>query len=111
MSAWYMKSDDGVLQIAFATDDSTGAVSGTLIFQDVEYGVSGNWGASGSIPGRDYSAFAIYATEPSGMYYLGMVGTIQGPGSSPTSMQVNLNRADCSDGFQLGYDAVLMPTG
>lgn len=109
MSAWNMASDDGTLQIAFVTDDATGAIGGTLVFQKVEYTVSGNWGASNSIPGRNYSAFAIYATEGSGLYYLSMVGTIEGPGSAPTSMDINLNRADCSDGQQFGYDGLLTP--
>lgn len=38
-----------------------------------------------------------------------MVGTIEGPGSAPTSMDINLNRADCSDGQQFGYDGLLTP--
>jgi|GEM_PF-6591012 len=65
MSQWNMGSspDPQTGQREFTmnitTDDSTGAMNGTVTFQQVNYNVSGEWAASGSLPGRNYSAFYL----------------------------------------------------
>ena len=68
MSNWNMGSaphHDGSrdVVIAFVNDDSNGSMSGTLTFMGRTFYINGNWAAAGSIPGRNFSAFALRGTD------------------------------------------------
>lgn len=115
MSNWKMCSkrypDDGCqVMIDFHNDDAVGKVGGTLTFEGVEYEVDGNWAASGSVPGRHDSAFALWGTnKKAATVYIAAAGTMIGPGSAPESIQMNLVRSSAADGEQYGWSGKLLP--
>ena len=115
MSNWNMGSElnsDGSrdVVIAFQNDDSNGQMAGTLQFQGDTYYINGNWAASGSIAGRNYSAFALWGSDQqSATQYVAAAGTMAGPGGSPQSIDLNLIRASTGDDEQYGWDGKLLP--
>lgn len=115
MSYWNLGSElnsDGSRDviIAFQNDDANGQMLGTLQFQGDTYYVNGNWAASGSVPGRNYSAFALWGTNQQGAtVYVAVAGTMTGPGDSPQSIDMNLIRASTADDEQYGWDGKLLP--
>ena len=115
MSNWTMGSkphQDGSrdVAIAFANNDANGAMSGTLTFEGDTYYINGNWAASGSVPGRNYSAFALWGSDQQGAtQYVAAAGTMDGPGSYPASIQLNLVRTSTGNDQQYGWDGVLLP--
>jgi hypothetical protein len=117
MSNWELGSKpyhDGTrdVTINFVNDDSNGAVGGQLWFKGILYTVSGSWAASGSVPGRNASAFAIWGTDGAAATdYVAAAGTMDGPGDAPISVQISLTRVRTSDGQQFGWDGQLFQTG
>lgn len=115
MSNWNMGSKahpDGSRDVIinFQNDDANGQMSGTLQFQGDTYYVNGNWAASGSVPGRNYSAFALWGTDQQGAtQYVAAAGTMAGPGTAPQSIDLNLIRASTGDDEQYGWDGELLP--
>lgn len=115
MSHWVLGSEehaDGTrdVTIDFNNDDSTGQMSGSLVFKGRTYGISGSWAASGSVPGRNASAFGLYGVCQEGATdFVGVVGIMTGPGGSPQSILMNLDRASSGDGEQFGWDGELLP--
>lgn len=115
MSNWNLGSEphpDGSrdVVIAFQNDDSNGQMSGTLVFKGDTYYVNGNWAASGSVPGRNFSAFALWGSNQQGAtVYIAAAGTMAGPGPSPKSIDLNLIRASTGDDEQYGWDGLLLP--
>ena len=115
MSNWNLGSapnPDGSrdVVIAFQNDDANGQMSGTLQFQGDTYYINGNWAASGSVPGRNYSAFALWGSDQqSATQYVAVAGTMKGPGPAPESIDMNLIRASTGDDEQYGWDGLLLP--
>lgn len=115
MSNWNLGSEmhpNGTrdVEIAFVNDDSIGRVGGTLTFMGRRFSVNGNWAASGSVPGRNYSAFALWGTDGQGATeYVAATGTVQGPGPAPTRIDMNLIRVSTADDEQYGWDGKLLP--
>jgi hypothetical protein len=115
MSNWNLGSalnSDGSrdVVIAFQNNDMNGQMSGTLQFQGDTYYVNGNWAASGSVPGRNYSAFALWGSDQQGAtQYVAAAGTMAGPGPAPQSIDLNLIRASTGDDEQYGWDGQLLP--
>ncbi|MCK0127449.1 hypothetical protein [Erythrobacter sp. F6033] len=106
---WNMKSADGETSIGVSAS-GTGEMSGTLVFQEVAYEVTGEWAASGSVPGRDYSAFYLGGgNSKSAPEFIAAAGTMKGPGSAPESIALNLIRTDSHTGLQYGWDGELLP--
>lgn len=115
MSNWEMGSKpyhDGSRDVIinFLNDDATGTVGGQLWFKGMLYTVHGSWAASGSVPGRNVSAFALWGSDSAGATdYVAATGTMDGPGNLPTSIQLNLIRVETTNGQQYGWDGLLMP--
>lgn len=115
MSTWIMASKlnhDGSRDVAihFTNNDANGAMSGTLTFKDDNYAITGNWAASGSVPGRNYSAFALFGNDlQAATQYVAAAGTLEGSGQNPDSIQLNLIRASTGDDQQYGWDGKLLP--
>jgi hypothetical protein len=115
MSNWNMGSKphpDGSrdVAIAFSNDDSTGAMSGSVQFEGGTFQIAGNWAASRSVPGRNYSAFALWGSNQQGAtQYIAATGTMVGPGTSPQMIQLNLIRVSTADDLQYGWDGKLLP--
>ncbi len=115
MSNWEMGSKpytDGTrdVLINFLTDDATGAIQGMLRFKGMVFAVHGSWAAAGSVPGRNVSAFALWGADTAAATdFVAATGTLQGPGSKPTSMAINLLRVESGNGQQYGWDGELKP--
>jgi len=110
MSRWVLKSADGTTSIDFNNDDATGSMLGTLVFEGATYHITGNWAASGSIPGRNFSAFALWGSDQNdATVYVAVAGLMTGPGGSPESVQLSLTRTSTSDGEMYGWDGQLLP--
>lgn len=115
MSHWVLGSEkhsDGTrdVMIDFSNDDSNGAMSGTLVLDGRTYYINGNWAASGSLPGRQYSAFALWGSDQQdATVYISAVGTMIGPGGAPESILINVNRASTGDDEQFAWDGELLP--
>lgn len=115
MSNWELGSkpySDGSRDVAinFLTDDATGAVTGQLWFKKMLFTVGGNWAAAGSVPGRNYSAFAIWGADSAGATdYVAATGIMTGPGNAPQSIDLNLIRVETGNGSQYGWDGQLLP--
>ncbi len=115
MSNWNLGSpphSDGSrdVVIAFVNNDAIGQVTGTLTFMGHAFAVNGNWAASGSVPGRNFSAFALWGSDNQGAtQYVSACGTMVGPGGAPQSIQLNLIRVSTIDGEQYGWDGKLLP--
>ena len=115
MSNWNMGSEqhpDGSrdVVIAFVNNDANGQVGGTLTFMGRSFRVNGNWAASGSVPGRNHSALALWGTDGQGATeYVAVAGTMQRPGTAPRRIDMNLIRVSSGDGLQYGWDGNLLP--
>ena len=115
MSNWNLGSeehDDGSRDVVihFTNDDSTGTMSGQIEFLGTTYHINGHWSASGSLPGRNYSAFALWGSnQEQATVYVAAAGTMVGPGPSPESIELNLIRTSSADDEQYGWDGVLLP--
>src|SRR5678816_4516041 len=109
MSNWNLGSaphPDGSrdVAIAFVNNDAIGQVTGTLTFMGHAFSVNGNWAAAGSVPGRQFSAFALWGTDQQGAtQYVAACGTLTG-GAQPDAIQLNLIRVSTIDGTQYGWD-------
>lgn len=116
MSQWNMGAtpdpETGVreFEMRVTTDDSVGSMNGTAIFRGVTFHVAGELAASGSVPARAYSAFYLGGSDQqTAPKFVGMTGTMEGPGGSPQPIQLNLVQTDSEDGLQYGYNAKLTP--
>ena len=114
MANWNMGSPEvnGVreMMIDIAHDDSTGAMEGKITLRDTTYSVTGNWAASGSIAGRNYSAFELIGQNASpDPTFIAAAGTMKGPGASPQSVEINANTASSANGIEFGYSGELFP--
>ncbi|NNC73037.1 MAG: hypothetical protein HKN78_09200 [Sphingomonadaceae bacterium] len=115
MSTWILGSEeqsDGSrdVTIDFQNDDSTGQMGGTLVFKGKPFFIKGAWAASGSIPGRNYSAFSLWGSDQQdATEFVAVAGTMDGPGSAPQSISMNLIRVSTGDDEQYGWDGVLKP--
>ena len=109
MGNWVLKSEGGETQMNVNAEGS-GVVGGTITFHGVQYAVSGVWAAAGSVPGRNYSAFAVQGGDgQSAPEFIAAAGTMKGPGNAPDSVSINLIRTDSTDGLQYGWDGTLVP--
>ncbi len=115
MSNWVLGSEehsDGTrdVTIDFQNNDAIGQVSGTMTVMGTTYYVNGNWAASGSIPGRNHSAFALWASDQqAATVYLAVAGTMDGPGYAPEDIDLNLIRVSTGDDEQYGWSGRLYP--
>jgi hypothetical protein len=115
MSTWNLGSEqhpDGSRDVVinFQNDDANGQMSGTLQFEGGSYAVNGNWAASGSVPGRNFSAFALWGSNNQGAtVYIAAAGTMTGPGTAPQRIDLNLIRSSTADDEQYGWDGKLLP--
>jgi hypothetical protein len=115
MSNWEMGSkpySDGTrdVLINFLTDDTTGAIQGMLRFKGMVFTVHGNWAASGSVPGRNVSSFALWGSDSAAATdYVAATGTMKGAGNNPQSIALNLLRVESGSGQQYGWDGQLLP--
>jgi len=115
MSNWNLGSEknaDGSrdVVVSFQNDDMNGHMAGKLLFKGDAYAINGSWSASGSVPGRNYSAFALWGSNgQAATVYIAAAGTMVGPGDAPKSIDLNLIRTSSATDQQYGWDGELLP--
>jgi hypothetical protein len=112
MTTWNLASADHALSLSLqVTGSESEVLTGTLTFQGSGYGVSGGWAASGSVIGRNFSAFALWGSSSSGdaPNLISATGTMTGSGSAPTQIDIQVDIASSSNGTLDHYRGVLVP--
>lgn len=113
MSTWKYASkpeDDGTVEITvnLQSDDSTGALTGTVDFRKSTYSVNGNWAAAGSVPGRKTSIFWFGGgCEAVATHYLVAAGDLGTHASGGAYMNIAVVTANSADGQDFGYNGQL----
>ncbi|SRR5712692_1970652 len=110
MGNWKLASPDQTLALDVDASGATGTMNGTLNCLGISYRVTGGWDASGSVPGRNFSAFALSgdngATAPN---WIAATGIMTGPGNAPTQIDIQVEVSSSSDGTLNHYKGVLVP--
>lgn len=112
MPSWKLASSDNALALDLNANDD-GAISGSVTHDGREYPVTGAWAASGSIPGRNASAFALSGrtqTTPDVPNFLAAAGIMTGPGNNPTRIDIRASVSSSSDGSLSYYSGALIPS-
>jgi hypothetical protein len=108
-SLWKLASADRRYSVALEEADN-GALNGALIFDGTTYAVGGAWAASGSLPGRNFSAFAVAgSTQQAVPSYVAATGLMTGPGTAPTQIDIQMDVSSSSDGSVNHYKGTLLP--
>ncbi|HME09345.1 MAG TPA: hypothetical protein VKG25_19960 [Bryobacteraceae bacterium] len=111
MGTWKLASSDHALTLDLNTSGAQNEVlSGTLVYEGKSYSVAGGWAASGSLPGRNASAFAVSGgTAIAVPDYLAATGIMIGLGDSPTRIEIQVDTSSSADGKFQHYKGVLLP--
>ena len=109
---WKLANADRRYSVALEASDN-GLLTGALIFDGTRYTVSGGWDASFSVPGRNFSAFALsgYTDQitPGVPNFVAATGIMTGPGSAPTQIDIQTDVSSSSDGSFHQFKGVLLP--
>ena len=109
--AWRLANGDRTVTVDLNAGDS-GSLNGTLTVSDRIYPVSGGWSASGSLPGRNYSAFSVSGRTqnlPDVPNWVAAAGIMIGPGGAPERIDINLGETFSSDGKFNRFSGSLFP--
>jgi hypothetical protein len=110
MPQWKLASASPPVTLNVSAGD-TGAVSGTLTSGPATYTVSGHWAASGSVPGRNASAFSVSGqSSAAAPVFVAAAGIMVGPGGSPRSVSIQLSESSSADGTVKETAAALTPS-
>jgi hypothetical protein len=111
VAQWKLASTSPPLTLNVSAGDE-GALSGTFTTALGSYPVAGSWAASGSLPGRNASAFSFSgAAGGSATTFIAAVGIMIGPGPSPTRIDLHVSESASTDGSLTESTATLLPTG
>lgn len=101
---------DGTVEITvnIQSDDTTGALTGTVDFRKSTYNVGGSWAAAGSVPGRTVSVFWFGGScENVATHYLVAAGDLGTHAAGAAYMNIAVVTANSSDGQDFGYNGQL----
>jgi len=111
MAQWKLASANPLLTLDVSAGDD-GALSGTFATALGTYPVSGSWAASGSLPGRNASAFSFSgAVGDPAPTFVAAVGIMIGPGPSPTQINLRMSESASTNGSLTKSTATLLPGG
>lgn len=115
MSSWVMgsgKHEDGSrdVTIQFEHNDVTGRLSGWIRCMGKTFIVEGSWVAAGSVPGRTHSVMALMGSDqrPAPVFIV-ITGALDGSGSAPTQIEMNMIHVSCHDDHQRAWGGLLKP--
>ena len=109
--AWQLASSDHTILVNLFAGDS-GGLSGTLNIGAKTYPVTGGWSASGSLPGRNYSAFSLSGHSQNSDTpndWISAAGIMTGPGNAPVKIDIQIDETSSYDGTFSHYTGVLLP--
>ena len=112
MSIWNMVQKNGNIEINFNANDDTGAVTGSIAVNDSGLtfsNVTGEWKASGTGKGIVASAFSFIAGGAEN--YISGAGIMNGPGSKPVSVDIQVNFVSGDNGSAGNTSGTLFPRG
>lgn len=108
MTKWNLASADSQVVLTVEEDDASGAMTGSLQAHGTTFQVNGGWSASGSVPGRNASAFAVSGNDGlAAPTWVSATGIMVGPGGSPQSIEIQIDVATPS-GVLIPYQAELL---
>jgi hypothetical protein len=111
MAQWILASASPPLKLDVSAGDE-GPLSGTFTTALGTYPVSGSWAASGSLPGRNASAFSFSGAAGSpAPTFVAAVGIMIGPGPSPTQINLRMSESASTNGSLTESEATLLPGG
>lgn len=96
-------------KVNLTENDDTGALSGTVLFREVTFNVTGQWAAAGSDPERNFSVFWFGGGNSDVSIFLSAVGNIE-YAASPPHMDVTITTASAANGQDYGYNDRLFGT-
>jgi phosphatidylserine/phosphatidylglycerophosphate/cardiolipin synthase-like enzyme len=109
MAHWTMLSEDPPARLDVQAGDG-GAMSGTLTVGVTTFPVTGIWAASGSIKGRNASAFSFSgSSSDTATLFVAAAGIMDGPGPSPVQVTIRAFVSSSRDGTMTSYDLVMLP--
>jgi|GEM_PF-6637217 len=111
---WKFANADRSIIVNLEENSSNGSVWGSVQYGGLTYPVTGNWQASGSVPGRVSSPFEVSGavnppTAPEAPNFLAMSGLITGGAPNMTSMMVGLNVSSSLTGEVHSLQSTLSP--
>ena len=113
MTSWNLASADHAVSLSLQlTGSQTEVLTGTITFGGIQYGVAGGWAASGSVTGRNYSAFALSgsANGPNGApNFIAATGIMSGFAAAPTQIDIQADISSSGNGTVVHYGGVLVP--
>jgi phospholipase C len=117
MGIWRLASPDHVLTLDLTVSGPKNEVlNGTLVYQGRSYTVAGGWAASGSIPGRNASAFHLsgYPADAGKLAkgvpnYIAATGIMKGPGDNPSSIDIRVGASSSLEGTLIHCSGTLLP--
>lgn len=112
MSSWKLASHDHSLKLDLQTAGTGDEVlHGTLVYKGISYGVAGAWAASGSLPGRNFSAFSVSGNNGDmAPNWIAAAGIMTGPGTAPTRIDIQVGVSSALDGSLIHYSGLLLPS-
>jgi hypothetical protein len=111
VAQWKLASANPPLTLDVSADDN-GGVNGTFVTALGSYAVSGSWAASGSLPGRNASAFSFSGTANGPVNtFVAAVGIMIGPGPSPAQINLRVSESSAGNGSLTESTATLLPGG
>ncbi len=110
MAQWKLASASPPFTLDVSADGN-GGLNGTFVTALGSYPVSGSWAASGSIPGRNASAFSFSGTAGNPNTFIAAVGIMTGPGGSPVRIDLRVSESSSGDGSLTESAATLLPAG
>ena len=112
MTSWNLASADRLVALDLVLSGSeTEILTGTIEVEGTTYGVAGSWAASGSVPGRNYSAFAVWgSTSESATRYVAAAGIMLGLAGAPTQIDIQVGVSSSADGTLSRHSATLLPS-
>jgi hypothetical protein len=109
MSTWKLATPDKILAMSLDASDN-GPMKGTLTYDGVSFPVNGGWVASGSVSGRNFSAFALYGSnQVAAPDWISAAGIMTGPGNRPTQIDIQVDISSSPSGRLSHYSAILLP--
>jgi hypothetical protein len=109
MAEWRLVSSDHRCGVSLEAGDD-GPLTGALTLDGQTYNVAGGWDASFSVPGRNFSAFAVFGKTGNPIPdFVAATGIMTGGGTAPTDIGIMLDVSSCSDGTIQHYEGILIP--
>ena len=109
MPEWRLASSDHLCSVALVANDD-GPLNGALTYNGQTYNVAGGWDAAFSVPGRNFSAFAVFGRTGNAIPdFVAATGIMTGGSTAPAQIAIQLDVSSSNVGTIQHYKGVLVP--